>query len=124
MQIQAGQWKFGFAGRDITTTFNAWSFNFTEKEKEALYLTKNEIPVKSTELTAPRLIIGVARDFRLGKKASLTAEANFDLTFDGQRNTVISADPVSADPKLGLELNVNNAFFCKSRDKQFSKSPG
>ena len=122
LQIQAGQWKFGFAGRDITTTFNAWSFSFTEKEKEALYLTKNEIPVKSTELTAPRLIIGVARDFRLGKKASLTAEANFDLTFDGQRNTVISADPVSADPKLGLELNVNNAFFVRAGINNFQKA--
>ena len=54
--------------RDITTTFNAWSFTFTEKEKEALYLTNNEIPVKSTEMTAPRLVLGVARDFRISKK--------------------------------------------------------
>ena len=57
--------EFGIAARDITTTFNAWSFTFTEKEKEVLYLTKNEIPVKSTELTAPRLVLGVARDFKL-----------------------------------------------------------
>ena len=68
------------------------------------------------------LIIVVARDFRLGKKASLTAEANFDLTFDGQRNTVISADPVSADPKLGLELNVNNAFFVRAGINNFQKA--
>ena len=90
--------------RDITTTFNAWSFSFTEKEKEALYLTKNDIPVKSTEMTAPRLIVGAARDFRISNKLALLAEANFDLTFDGKRNTVISSDPISVDPKLGLEL--------------------
>jgi hypothetical protein len=121
LQIKADKWRFGFAGRDITTTFNAWSFNFTEKEKEALYLTNNEIPVKSTEMTAPRLVLGVARDFRLGKKSSLLAEANFDLTFDGKRNTLISADPVSADPKLGLEFNVNNVFFLRGGINNFQK---
>lgn len=122
LQIQANKWRFGFAGRDITTTFNAWSFNFTQKEKEALYLTNNEIPVKSTELTAPRLVIGVARDFRLGSKASLLAEANFDVTFDGRRNTVISADPVSADPKLGLECNIHDVFFVRAGINNFQRA--
>src|SRR4026208_360576 len=74
VQIYQGKWKFGIAGRDITTTFNTWSFTFTEKEKEILYLTNNEIPVKSSELTAPRLVLGVARDFKIGKKVSLLAE--------------------------------------------------
>ena len=45
MQIQAKNWRFGVSARDITTTFNAWSFSFTEREKEVLYLTKNDIPV-------------------------------------------------------------------------------
>src|SRR6478672_2584921 len=68
VQMTQGKWKFGITGRDITTTFNAWSFSFTDKEKEALYLTKNDIPVKSTEMTAPRLIVGAARDFRISNK--------------------------------------------------------
>ncbi len=122
LQIIKNRWKFGIAGRDITTTFNAWSFSFTEREKEVLYLTKNEIPVKSTEMTAPRLVLGVARDFKLGKKLSLLAEANVDVTFDGQRNTLISADPVSADPKLGLELNVNNVFFLRGGINNFQRA--
>lgn len=122
LQIQANKWRFGFAGRDITTTFNAWSFHFTEKEKEALYLTKNEIPVKSTELTAPRLVVGVAREFRLGEKSLLLAEANFDLTFDGQRNTLLSAAPVSADPKLGLECNIKDVFFIRAGINNFQKA--
>src|SRR6476620_9944521 len=121
LQIKSGKWQFGIAGRDITTTFNSWSFSFTEKEKEALYLTNNDIPVKSTEMTAPRLILGVARDFRLGKKSSLLAEANFDLTFDGKRNTLISADPVSVDPKLGLEFNINKVFFLRGGINNFQK---
>src|SRR5215207_5583568 len=122
LQIHSDKWRFGFAGRDITTTFNAWTFNFTEKEKEALYLTNNEIPVKSTELTAPRLVVGIGRDFKLGKKSSLVAEANFDLTFDGQRNTVISANPISADPKLGLECNINNVFFIRAGINNFQRA--
>ncbi|MBI5858461.1 MAG: PorV/PorQ family protein [Sphingobacteriales bacterium] len=122
LQIYHKKWKFGISGRDITTTFNAWSFSFTEKEKEVLYLTNNEIPVKSSELTAPRLVLGVARDFKLSKKMSLLAEANVDLTFDGQRNTLISADPVSADPKLGLELNINNVFYLRGGINNFQKA--
>jgi len=122
LQIIQNKWRFGIAGRDITTTFNAWSFTFTEKEKEVLYLTKNEIPVKSTELTAPRLVLGVARDFKVGKHSTLLAEANVDLTFDGKRNTVLSADPVSADPKLGLEFNANNVFFLRAGINNFQKA--
>jgi len=87
-----------------------------------LYLTNNEIPVKSTELTAPRLVLGVARDFRISKKVNLLAEANLDITFDGQRNTLISADPVSADPKLGLECNISNVFFLRAGINNFQKA--
>jgi len=122
LQIRTGRWRFGFAGRDITTTFNTWTFSFTDKEKQALYLTNNEIPVKSTELTAPRLVVGAAHDFYLTKKLSLLAEANFDVTFDGQRNTLISADPVSADPKLGVELNINKIVFVRGGINNFQKA--
>ena len=122
LQIMSNKWKFGITGRDFTSTFNAWSFSFTEREKEVLYLTNNEIPVKSTELTAPRLILGVARDFKIGKKLGLLAEANVDVTFDGQRNTLISSDPVSADPKLGLELNINNVFFLRGGINNFQRA--
>ncbi|RYY60858.1 MAG: PorV/PorQ family protein [Chitinophagaceae bacterium] len=122
VQIIHHKWKFGLSARDITSTFNAWSFTFTEREKEALYLTNNKIPVKSTEMTAPRLIVGAARDFKLGKKTSLLAEANLDLTFDGRRNTVISTDPLSVDPKLGLELNVNSVFFLRTGINNFQRA--
>lgn len=122
LQMQQGKWRFGLTARDLTTTFNTWSFTFTEKEKEALYLTNNDIPVKSTEMTAPRLVLGIGREFKLGRKSSLLAEANIDLTFDGRRNTVISADPVSADPKIGLEYNVNNVFFLRAGINNFQKA--
>lgn len=122
LQVRTGAWRLGVAARDITTTFNTWSFSFTERDKEQLYLTKNDIPVQSTEMTSPRLILGAGRDFRLSKKMSLLAEANFDLTFDGKRNTLVSGDPVSIDPKIGAELNINNVLYLRGGINNFQKA--
>lgn len=122
LQYHGERSHFGLMARDITTTFNAWSFKFTDREKEVLYLTKNEIPVKSTELTAPRLIIGGGYDFRLGKSVSLMVEANADLTFDGKRNTVLSGNTVSLDPHIGLEASIKDVFFIRAGINNFQKA--
>ncbi len=121
LQMSGPKWQLGVVARDITTTFNAWSFSFTEREKEALYLTKNDIPVKSTELTAPRLIIGGGYTFKLGKTVNLMAEANVDVTFDGKRNTVLSGNTVSIDPHIGLEASINNVFFVRAGIANFQQ---
>lgn len=122
LQYQSENWQFGVAARDVTTTFNTWSFRFSDREKEVLYLTNNEIPVKSSELTAPRLVLGIGHRFLLGKKSHLLAELNTDLTFDGQRNTVFSADPVSVDPRFGLELGVKDQFFLRAGINNFQRA--
>ncbi|HUC80202.1 MAG TPA: PorV/PorQ family protein [Flavisolibacter sp.] len=122
LQVKTGRWHFGASARDITTTFNAWSFSFTEREKEALYLTNNDIPVKSTEMTAPRLVLGGGYDFRLSQKLSLLTEANLDLTFDGKRNTLLSSSAVSVDPKIGAELNINNSVFLRGGINNFQRA--
>jgi len=121
-QMKGKNWYLGAAAKDITTTFNAWSFSFTEREKEVLFLTNNEIPIKSTELTAPRLILGAAYDFRLGKGLTLKAEANIDFTFDGQRNTLISSPVINGDPKIGAELSIKNVFFLRGGIYNFQKT--
>lgn len=110
-RMEKGNWSLGVVAKDLTTTFNAWTFSFTEQEKEVLYLTKNDIPVKSTELTSPRITIGSGYNFKLGRSFNLLAEANVDVTFDGKRNTVLSGNTVSADPHLGLEAAINNVFL-------------
>ena len=121
VKYQVRNWKFGLSARDVTTTFNAWSFTFTDREKEALYLTKNDIPVKSTELTAPRLVGAVARTFQLNKRFSLTAEADLDFTFDGQRNTIISSKAINIDPHLGFEASYQNSIFFRAGISNFQK---
>lgn len=122
VKYEVNNWKFGLVARDVTTTFNAWSFSFNEREKEVLYLTKNDIPVKSTELTAPRVIAGAAHVFPLSKNFSLTAEANLDFSFDGQRNTVISSKAINIDPRLGLEASYQNSIFFRAGISNFQKA--
>lgn len=121
LKIEGERWNLGIVARDVTTTFNAWSFSFTEKEKEVLYLTKNEIPVKSTELTAPRLIIGGGYNFKMGKSLNLLAEANLDVTFDGKRNTVYSGNTISIDPRIGLEASIKDVFFIRAGIANFQR---
>ncbi|MGG9972823.1 PorV/PorQ family protein [Ferruginibacter sp. SUN002] len=121
-QLHGDKWHLAAVAKDLTTTFNAWSFKFTEREKEALYLTNNAIPLKSTELTAPRLILGGGYNFTLGKSVNLLAEANLDLTFDGKRNTLISSKAVSVDPHIGLEAAVKDVFFVRAGINNFQKA--
>ena len=40
-------------------------FFFYDEEKQVLYLTNNDIPVKSTELTAPTLVPAIGYNFNL-----------------------------------------------------------
>lgn len=122
VQYQSGRWKLGVAARDITTTFNAWSFSFNDREKEVLYLTNNDIPVKSTELTAPRLVLGGAYHFNLGERLGLMAEANVDVTFDGQRNTLVSSSAASVDPRLGIEANYQENLFFRVGISNFQRA--
>lgn len=122
LQMKGKKWNLGLMVRDISTTFNAWTFKFTEQEKEVLYLTNNDIPLKSTELTAPRLVLGGGYQFKISKAVNLLAEANVDLTFDGKRNTVISSDAVSADPHLGIEASIKESFFVRAGITNFQQA--
>jgi len=122
-QYTLGDWQFGLMLRDISTTFNAWSFNFTEDEKETLNLTGNDVPIKSMEITKPTIGFGFAykKDFKVGKPKEgkkqkyigLTTEIDILMTTDGRRNTLVSADPISLDPLVGLELHYNNLVFLR-----------
>jgi hypothetical protein len=122
LKIKGDNWNLGIVARDVTTTFNAWKFNFTEKEKEVLYLTKNDIPVRSTELTSPRLVIGGGYKFYISDAVRLLAEANLDLTFDGKRNTILSSSAVSADPHVGVEASLKDVFFVRGGITNFQKA--
>ncbi len=122
LQYRTSNFRLGVAARDVTTTFNAWNFSFTDEEKQALYLTNNDIPIKSEELTAPRLVLAGGYNFDFSDNFHLLAETDFDVTFDGKRNTVLSFNPVSIDPKIGLEANINDVVFIRAGASNFQQA--
>lgn len=111
-QYEKGNWRFGAVGKDITSTFNAWSFN-TEKLETVFTQTGNDIPENGTEITLPRLILGAAYNIKIGEKFTVLPEVNFDLTFDGKRNVLIGGDFTSVDPHVGLEMGYRDFIFVR-----------
>lgn len=112
-QMDMGNWTFGAQFRDITSTFNAWSFTFTEEEKAVLINTGNTVPDNSLEITTPKVILGAAYDFTITEQIGILAEINADLTTDGRRNVLISADPISVDPHIGFEADYRDFIFLR-----------
>jgi hypothetical protein len=111
-QYKAGKWDLGVVARDITGTFNAWSYN-TALLKSTYAQTNNELPKNSIEVTLPRLIPGVARNFKLTKKIGLLAATDLIITFDGKRNTAIRTGVFSIDPAVGLEFDYMKIVFLR-----------
>ncbi|WP_414601165.1 PorV/PorQ family protein [Algoriphagus sp. NG3] len=103
----------GVVVRDITTTFNAWSHN-AELVRDIYAQTDNEIPVNSVELTLPRAIPSMTYSFQIGKQFSLLTTVDLEMTFDGQRNTVISTPLLSIDPRIGLEAGFQKIAFLRA----------
>ncbi|MDQ3048440.1 MAG: PorV/PorQ family protein [Bacteroidota bacterium] len=113
-QYDYKKWKFAAMARDVTSTFNAWSYNLSDETKEVFLATGNEIPENSVEITLPKLILGAARKFDFTSKVSLLAEVNLDATFDGKRNTLIRSNVMSMDPHMGLEASYMNIIFLRA----------
>jgi hypothetical protein len=123
VQARYKGWMLGVMAKDITTTYTAWSFHLTEKEKQVFYQTGNEIPIKSYEVMYPRLNLGAARNLlKDGKKIQVLAELGVDMTTDGKRNTLISTKAVSFDPHLGLEGNYKNTVFLRAGVGNFQRA--
>jgi hypothetical protein len=107
-------WKLAIVGKDITGTFNAWSYTLDENTKNVFALTGNEIPQNNVEVTVPRLISGISNKKVFWKnKLQLVSEFDFTTTFDGKRNTLIKTNFLSIDPALGIELGYINLIFLR-----------
>jgi hypothetical protein len=112
-QYKLNKFTFAAVGRDITTTFNAWSYN-PDKFSSIYTATGNDIPKNSTETTLPRIVLGAAYNAQLSTNIGLVTEANFNFTTDGKRNVLVSANPVSIDPTLGFEANYKKIIFLRT----------
>ncbi|NNC83266.1 MAG: PorV/PorQ family protein [Flavobacteriales bacterium] len=114
VQYHKDQWLLGAMLRDVTTTVNAWSYSLDEATMNAFAITGNEIPTNSTEITLPKLIIGAAREFDINDNLDITAAFDMDVTTDGQRNVLLSADPISVDPHLGVEVGLKDLIYVRA----------
>lgn len=103
----------GLMLRDITTTFNAWSHN-AEMVRDIFSQTNNEIPVNSVEVTLPRAIPSVTYSWQLGDQFSLLTTLDLEMTFDGERNTLISTPLVSMDPRFGMEFGFQRLAYLRA----------
>jgi hypothetical protein len=112
IQYDYKKWKFGLFGKDITSTFNAWTFN-TESFEDVFIKTGNEIPANGLELTLPKAIAGLAYKFNIGKRFSVTPALDLDVTFDGRRNVPFRGDPISIDPHMGIEIAYQDFLFLR-----------
>jgi len=114
-------WRFGAMGRDITSTFNAWSFNLDSTTVAVFQATDNEIPSNGLEITLPKLVLGAAREFTIKDRVGILAEVNVDITTDGRRNVLISGDPLSIDPNLGVEIDYMDIVYFRAGIGNFQR---
>lgn len=108
----------GLMLRDITTTFNAWSHD-ADLVREVYAQTNNVVPINSVEITLPRAISSISYDWKLGSQFNLLTALDLDMTFDGNRNTVISTSLISIDPKFGLEAGFQKLAFLRAGVSNF-----
>jgi hypothetical protein len=113
IQYKKGNWRLAAVGRDITTTYNAWTANLTDEEKRVFASTNNEIPQSSVEITKPTIVLGAAYVKPLGKKVDFMVESNLAFTTDGQRNTLINGKALNIDPRLGFEVGYNKNVWLR-----------
>ncbi len=115
VQFQSqNNWKFGLMARDITTTFNAWTF---DKDKladiqDAVEGQNQEVP-ESTELTIPKLQLGMSKKFIFNYDYSLVAALDLNVRFE-QNNDVLSTSFASMTPSLGFEFGYTDLVFLRA----------
>ncbi len=108
-----GNWTFALMARDITTTYNSWTFN-TKSLKDVFIMTGNEIPENSTEITLPEFIPAVSYTYAFNDKFEILGEVDMDISTDGKRNVLIKGDPFSIDPHLGIECNYKKLVYLRA----------
>ncbi|MEY8868849.1 MULTISPECIES: PorV/PorQ family protein [Flavobacteriaceae] len=114
VQFQSeNDWKFGIMARDITTTFNAWSIDEEKFEQisGAVEGQNQELP-ESSEITIPKLQIGMSKQWIFHYDYSLLAALDLNVRFE-QNNDIISTSFASVNPALGFEFGYTDLVFLR-----------
>jgi|TARA_B110000902_G_scaffold114813_1_gene134984 hypothetical protein len=116
-------WAIAVVAKDITSTFNVWKYQLSNEMINTFNSTGNELPENGLELTLPRLILGLSKNYEFEKNVHLLIEFNADITTDGKRNVLISGNPFSIDPHIGSEINIKNIVFIRGGIGNIQKTP-
>ncbi|WP_269686745.1 PorV/PorQ family protein [Flavobacterium lacustre] len=121
LQLERNDWQFGLMVRDITTTYNVWSIDEQEYQKVANAIPgeNQELP-ESTEITAPKIQLGVAKKFNIHYDYSILAAANMNMRLT-KTNDILATDAVSIDPALGFEFGYTDLVFLRAGVGNFQK---
>ncbi|MES2389969.1 MAG: hypothetical protein V4543_18350 [Bacteroidota bacterium] len=112
LQYRRKRLLLGLMARDVTSTFNAWSYN-TAELSSIFSRTNNSIPSSSTEITLPKWVLGIGYNIITTQHIGLLAALDLNATFDGKRNVPISGSFMSIDPSLGLEASYNKVVYAR-----------
>lgn len=115
IQFDFGEnWKFGATARDITTSFNVWTFDDERLAdiQNAVEGQNQEIP-ESTEITIPRLQVGIAKSFKFRHDYTLEAELDLNVRFE-ENNDIISTSLASINPAIGFEFGYVDLVFLRA----------
>jgi hypothetical protein len=116
-------WSFALVAKDITSTFNVWKYQLSNEMISTFISTGNELPQNGIELTLPKLILGVSKEFHLKNNINFLIELNTDISTDGKRNVLISGNPFSIDPHFGAEISIKNIVFVRAGVGNIQKTP-
>lgn len=105
--------SLGIMARDITTTYNSWTFNLSEEEKEIFQSSGNDVPVSSSELTPPSLLAGLAYQGQVGGQFTYLAELDANISSYGKQSGILSGENFSLEPSLGAELGYARKVFLR-----------
>lgn len=112
-QYRYKKWQIGAMLRDATTTYNAWTINESAFEdiRNAIPGQNQELP-ENSEITLPKMQIGIARSFEINADYQLLTAFNTNMRFT-RTNDWISSERLSIDPSLGFQFSYVNMVFLR-----------
>ena len=113
LQFERNDWYFGLMIRDITTTYNTWAIDEDEfnKIQNAIPGQNQELP-ETTEITKPKIQLGVAKNWRIGRFFNLQSEVDLNIRFE-QTNDIFSSSLASIDPAVGFQLDYDKLVYLR-----------
>ena len=105
-QVAVGRVRLGLAVQDASFMVQSWSVDQARFEA----VPEESRPQGLTEVVRPLARLGASTVVPLSEDVGITAAADLDLGFDGQRANVLDAGGVSFRPRVGAEIGYRDVL--------------